>query len=380
MVTQAIQMVDLRSQYLRLQTEIDAVISRCLLDTDFINGSYVKQFQQDLAEFMDVERVITCANGTDALQLALMGLGLRPGDEVIVPAFTYVAAAEAVALLGLTPVWADVDPNTFVLTAASVEKVLTGRARAIIPVHLFGQCVDMAPLLELAKTYRLYVIEDAAQAIGSYYRWPDGTSRMAGTMGDVGCLSFFPSKNLGCFGDGGALCTNDAKLADRLNMLANHGQRQKYIHERIGINSRLDTLQAAVLSVKLGYLAEFTEQRQLAAARYDAYLSGISSVQTPFRAARSTHVFHQYTLLVPDAWRDSLQLYLRRQDIPSMIYYPRALHQQPAYTSEAYAMGSFPVAESLCRRVLSLPMHTELTPDSQQFIASVIADFVNQQC
>ena len=292
------------------------------------------------------------------------------------PAFTYVAAAEAVALLGLTPVWADVDPLTFTLTAETVSAALTARTRAVIPVHLFGQCADMEPLLEVASARGLYVIEDMAQAIGSAYRFADGQSRSAGTMGQVGCTSFFPSKNLGCYGDGGGICTDDTDLADRLRMLANHGQRQKYVHELVGINSRLDTIQAAILSVKLAHLDDSTAKRQQAARRYDHYLADVADVQTPQRAGYSTHVYHQYTLLLPADRRDELQAHLRQHDIPSMVYYPMALHQQPAYIRDQYPTGSFPVAEQLSRRVLSLPMHTELTASEQAYICAMLTDFM----
>ncbi|WP_345244413.1 DegT/DnrJ/EryC1/StrS family aminotransferase [Nibrella saemangeumensis] len=375
----SIQMVDLHGQYLRLKADIDAAIQQCLDQTDFINGSFVRQFQQDLAAYLQAERVITCGNGTDALQLAFMALSLQPGDEVLVPAFNYVATAEVLMLLGLVPVWADVDPDTFTLTAETAERALTNRTRALVPVHLFGQCADMDPLLRLASAHNLFVVEDLAQAIGSTYTSADQTVKMAGTLGDAGSLSFFPSKNLGCYGDGGALCTNDPELADRLQMIANHGQRVKYKHELVGVNSRLDTIQAAVLTVKLRHLNEFNQHRQLAASRYDSLLSAIPGIKLPARAPYSTHVFHQYTIRVADDKRDGLQRYLREQGIPSMIYYPMAMHQQPAYASSKSPAGSFPVAEALCRQVLSLPMHTELTQREQEYIGSVIADYMHKR-
>ncbi|WP_229311211.1 DegT/DnrJ/EryC1/StrS family aminotransferase [Larkinella soli] len=371
-----IQMVDLKGQYLRLKTEIDEAIQQSLDNADFINGTYVRDFQRDLAEYLSAGRVISCANGTDALQIAMMGLGLKPGDEVIVPAFTYVATAEVLALLGITPVWAEVDPLTFTLTVSAVEKALTPRTRAIVPVHLFGQCADMEPLLKLAAERGLAVIEDVAQALGSEYRFADGTLHSAGTMGQVGCTSFFPSKNLGCYGDGGALITSDPELGERLRMIANHGQRKKYVHEIIGINSRLDTLQAAILSVKLKQLNDFNHRRRLAADRYDALLAGVPGITTPVRSPKSTHVFHQYTLLVPEDRRDALRLHLQLHGIPSMIYYPLPLHLQPAYRSSRFPEGSFPVSESLSRRVLSLPMHTEMNAGQQETIAAVVADFM----
>lgn len=374
----SIQMVDLHGQYLGLKADIDAAIQQCLDQTDFINGSYVRQFRQNLADYLQAERVITCGNGTDALQLAFMALGLQPGDEVIIPAFNYVATAEVVCLLGLTPVWADVDPDTFTLTAETAEKAITPRTRAIVPVHLFGQCADMAPLLALAKAHNLYVIEDLAQAIGSEYIPAGEPSRKAGTIGDIGTLSFFPSKNLGCYGDGGAVCTQNPELADRLHMIANHGQRVKYHHELVGINSRLDTIQAAVLTVKLRHLNEFNQRRQLAASRYDALLGSIPGIQTPVRAPYSTHVFHQYTIRLAGDRRNDLQAWLRDRSIPSMIYYPIAMHRQPAYTSDKYPAGSFPIAERLCQEVLSLPMHTELTQREQEYICEVIAEFLRK--
>ncbi|MGA0557732.1 DegT/DnrJ/EryC1/StrS family aminotransferase [Larkinella sp. VNQ87] len=374
-----IQMVDLKTQYQRLKPEIDAAIQQCLDRTDFINGGAVREFQQNLAAFLWANRVVTCANGTDALQLAMMGLGLKPGDEVIVPAFTYVATAEVIALLGLTPVWVDVDPNTFTLTAENVEKALTSRTKAVVPVHLFGQCADMEPLLELTTAHKLFVIEDVAQALGSEYEFADGSVESAGTIGHVGCTSFFPSKNLGCYGDGGAMITNDTDLADRLQMIANHGQRKKYIHEIIGVNSRLDTLQAAVLNVKLPHLHDFNRQRQIAAACYDSLLKEVPGIQTPVVTASSSHVYHQYTLTVPTEMRDGLRAHLQSHGIPSMVYYPLPLHLQPAYYDARFPAGSFPVAERLSQQVLSLPIHTEMVAEQQELIASVISDFMTDK-
>lgn len=370
-------MVDLKSQYARLKSEIDEAIQQCLDDTDFINGNSVREFERDLAAFLWANRVIACANGTDALQIAMMGLNLKPGDEVIVPVFTHVATAEAISLLGLTPVWADVDPDTFNLTAASAEKALTPQTRAIVPTHLFGQCVDMEPLLKLAKDNGLAVIEDTAQALGSEYEFTNGSVESAGTLGTVGCTSFFPSSNLGCYGDGGALITNDNELADRFQMIANHGQRKKYIHEVVGVNSRLDTLQAAILTVKLRHLTEFNRQRQTAAARYDYLLKDIPGIQTPVCAESSSHVYHQYTLMVPAGMRDALRAQLHLRGISSLVCYPVPLHLQPAYYSSRFPAGRFPVAEQLSQQVLSLPIHTEIDAQQQKTIASVIADFMN---
>ncbi|GAB3317394.1 DegT/DnrJ/EryC1/StrS family aminotransferase [Larkinella ripae] len=372
-------MVDLKGQYLRLKTEIDAAIQQCLDHTDFINGGAVREFQRDLEAFLWANRVVPCANGTDALQIAMMGLGLKPGDEVVVPAFTYVATAEVIALLGLTPVWADVDPLTFTLTAENVEKVLTPRTKAIVPVHLFGQCAEMEPLLNLASAHNLFVIEDVAQALGSEYEFADGSVEFAGTLGHVGCTSFFPSKNLGCYGDGGAMITNDTELGERLRMIANHGQRKKYIHEIVGVNSRLDTLQAAVLKVKLQHLNEFNRQRQIAAARYDYLLRDVPGIQTPVAAASSSHVYHQYTLTVQPGMRDALRAHLHLHGIPSMVYYPVPMHLQPAYYNDRFPAGSFPVAERLSQQVLSLPIHTEMDSQQQETIVSAIAEFMTAQ-
>jgi UDP-2-acetamido-2-deoxy-ribo-hexuluronate aminotransferase len=376
--TEPIQMLDLRGQYARLRTELDSAIQQTLLAADFINGSFVQAFQQQLAQYLRVERVIGCGNGTDALQIALMALGVGPGDEILVPAFTYVATAEVVALLGATPVWVDVDPDTFGLTAAGVEQAITPRTKAVVPVHLYGQCVDMASLMEVARAHNIAVVEDTAQAIGAEYTHPDGSRQQAGTIGTVGCTSFFPSKNLGCYGDGGAMYTNDVNLAERLRMIANHGQREKYIHEIVGVNSRLDTLQAAVLTVKLRHLPDFTYRRQQAAQRYDEGLATVPGLQIPTRRPDSTHVFHQYTLKVADDRRDALKQFLKEQDIPSMIYYPLPMYRQPAYSSTQIGPGSFPVAESLAKSVLSLPMHTELTSGQQERVIMAIRDFMGR--
>lgn len=370
-----IEMVDLRSQYQRLHVEIDWLMTQTLRRADFINGASVKQFQQELANYLGVGQVIGCANGTDALQIAMMGLGLKPCDEVIVPTFTYVATAEVIALLGLRPIWVDVDPNTFTVTAETLEQVITPRTRAIVPVHLFGQCADMAPILKLARAHNLAVIEDAAQAIGALYTFPDDSVQAAGTMGAVGCTSFFPSKNLGCFGDGGALITNDLALSERLRMIANHGQRVKYIHELVGVNSRLDSLQADVLSIKLRHLDNFTYRRQQVAAHYDKAFQTISQLKLPTRSPNSTHVFNQYTIQVLDGRRDTLQTYLKANGVPSMIYYPIPLHLQPAYRTATYQKGQFPVAETLCQSVLSLPIHTELDRDQQEYIITCVHKF-----
>ena len=321
--------------------------------------------------------MIPCANGTDALQIALMALGLKPGDEVIVPAFTYVASAEVIALLGLTPVLVDVDPQTFNVTAEHLSQGLSSRTKAIIPVHLFGQSCDMEPILDFAHRHQLYVIEDNAQSLGSEYTFSNGQTKKTGTIGTIGCTSFFPSKNLGCYGDGGAICTNDDALAQRITMIANHGQREKYHHEVIGCNSRLDAIQAAILDVKLCHLDLYNQRRQTAAKLYDHLLGTLTEVSLPHRDAHSTHVFHQYTLQIDVALRDSLRSHLASNGIPSMIYYPLPLHKQPAFRHVGRQAGPLDNADELANRVLSIPMHTELSPTQQRHITDTIIQFYN---
>lgn len=370
-----IEMVDLKSQYEKIQTEIDNRIQQVLKKTDFINGEEVALFTQGLSEYLDNAYIIPCANGTDALQIAMMALDLRPGDEVIVPSFTYVATAEVLGLLNICPVMVDVDPKTYNVTAKNIEAAITPKTKAIVPVHLFGQCADMESILALAKRYNLYVIEDTAQAIGAEYTFSDGKKMKAGTMGDIGCTSFFPSKNLGCYGDGGALYTMDEKLANKIKMIANHGQEKKYVHKLVGVNSRLDTIQAAVLNVKLRYLDEYSEKRRNAADTYDNLLKNIEHVITPFRSVSSTHVFHQYTLVVGNGARDDLKSHLSDNDIPAMIYYPVPLNEQEAYLSIGKVSGSLDVTNALCKSVLSLPMHTELSLTQQAYIVETIKSF-----
>lgn len=368
-------MVDLRGQYLKIKTSVDAAIQEVIDSGAFIGGAAVSRFSAHLSDFMDSCRVITCANGTDALQIALMALGLQPGDEVIVPAFTYVASAEVIGLLRLTPVLVDVDPNTFNLTADTITPAITPRTRAIIPVHLFGQCCDMEPIMQLAENHGLAVVEDNAQAIGAEYTFADGRRMKSGTIGTVGCTSFFPSKNLGCYGDGGAMFTRDETLAEQLRMIANHGQREKYRHAVIGCNSRLDAIQAAILDVKLQHLADYTAARQQAAAYYDKHLQGIPHLTTPMRLASSTHVYHQYTLRVGGGLRDALRAHLASVGIPSMVYYPLPLHHQDAFRSISHISGPLTEAERCADEVLSLPMHTELTPALQDRIIDAIVQF-----
>jgi dTDP-4-amino-4,6-dideoxygalactose transaminase len=370
-----IKMVDLRLQYLHIKNEIDQAIERVLTSTAFIQGPEVKTFADALSDYTGAAFVIPCANGTDALQIAMMTLGLQPGDEVILPVHTYVATAEVIALLGLTPVFCDVDKNTFSLDIGQIESKITKRTRAVVPVHLYGQCADMEPLMKIAQRHNLHVIEDAAQALGAEYTFSNGLRKQAGTISPVGTTSFFPSKNLGCFGDGGALFTNDEMLAEKIKMIANHGQKIKYQHDLIGVNSRLDTLQAAILQVKLKYLDQYKTTRQSVADFYDHAFKEIPSVKTPIRAAYSTHVFHQYTIQVEK--RDELQIFLSKNGIPTMIYYPIPLHLQKAYRQESFGEGSFPVAESLSKSVLSLPIHTEMKEEELIFIRETIARFYN---
>jgi UDP-2-acetamido-2-deoxy-ribo-hexuluronate aminotransferase len=376
-MTNTLQMVDLKGQYQRIKTEIDAGIQQVIDDATFINGPSVKAFQAELEAYLGVRHVIPCANGTDALQIALMGLGLQAGDEVIVPAFTYVATAEVIGLLGLQPVMIDVDPQTFNITPELVEAAITPRTKAIVPVHLFGQCADMGPLMELASKHGLYVIEDNAQAIGADYFDPSGQSRKAGTIGHVGTTSFFPSKNLGCYGDGGALMTNDDALAQKLRMIANHGQAQQYYHEVIGVNSRLDALQAVVLSTKLKYLDTYAAARQAVAATYDATFGQIDALMVPVRQHNSTHVFHQYTLQLRDAEPDTrvaLRTHLAAQGVPMMVYYPVPLYKQKAF-EHWWPGGELPVTERLCDSVFSLPMHTEHTEATLGHIIGAVTSF-----
>jgi dTDP-4-amino-4,6-dideoxygalactose transaminase len=370
----SIKMVDLQAQYARLSFDIDQAMKQVLLDGDFIQGAAVKQFEKALAEKYAVKHVISCANGTDALQLAFMSLGLPRGSEVITPAFSYAALAEVLHLLELKPVFVDVDPTTFLMDVTAVESLITENTRAIAPVHLYGQMVSMEPLMALAKNHKLFVVEDAAQAIGSQYCTP-GEHGFAGTMGHIGTTSFFPSKNLGCYGDGGAIFTNDDDLAKRLRSMANHGQTVKYQHDLVGMNSRLDTLQAAILLVKFPYLLDFEQCRRAVAARYDSSLHDLSGLTIPSRTVDSSHVFHQYTIvLASQAMRDALKLYLFERGIPSIIYYPTPLHLQTAYQQ----VVNLPVSEYFCKRVLSLPICPELDVEQQEYIINNIQNFIQK--
>lgn len=368
-------MVDLKSQYLHIKEEIDTAILDCIASTQFINGPQVKAFQSALEGYLDVKYVIPCANGTDALQIALMALGLQPGDEVIVPTFTYVATAEVIGLLHLTPVMVDVDPDSFNITAEIIEKAISPKTKAIVPVHLFGQCADMEPIMALAEKHGIYVIEDNAQAIGADYTLKNGKQKKAGTIGHIGTTSFFPSKNLGCYGDGGAIMTNDDELAEKLRIIANHGQRKKYYHEVLGVNSRLDSLQAAILNIKLKYLDEYCAARQDVANFYDHAFENIPEIKTPVRSLHSSHVFHQYTLKVPAAKRADLIAYLSERGIPSMIYYPVPLYKQAAFARYWEGKAHLPITEILCETVISLPIHTEMDENSLNYISEAVTSF-----
>lgn len=377
MISMNIKMVDLVGQYLKIKDEVDAQMQNVINAAQFINGAKCKEFSANLAGYTGAAHAITCANGTDALQIALMALGLQRGDEVIVPAFTYVATAEVIALLGLVPVLVDVEWDTFNIDPEKIEEAITPRTKAIVPVHLFGQCANMGRIMEIAAKHNLYVVEDNAQAIGAQWKGvlQGRENPKSGTIGNVGCTSFFPSKNLGCFGDGGAMTTNDAELAQRLHCIANHGQKVKYHHSIIGCNSRLDTLQAAVLDVKLKYLDEYISSRQSAADYYLQELASVEGIELPITADYTTHVYHQFTLKVRDGRRDALKEFLAKREIPSMIYYPLPLHHQEAYKDMAVIVGGLENSVELSGRVLSLPMHTELTEEQLHYICKAIKAF-----
>lgn len=370
-----IQMVDLDGQYRSIQPQIDQAIAKVLQEGRFIKGEEVGLFEQELAEYTGAKHVIACANGTDALQIALMALQLQPGDEVIVPAFTYVATGEVIALLGLVPVFVDVNPDTFNIEISQVEQLINSRTKAIIPVHLYGQCCDMEGLLAVADKFGIHVVEDTAQGIGALYSFNNGSSKQAGTMGTIGTTSFFPSKNLGCYGDGGALFTNDDDLALRIRMIGNHGQARQYYHEIVGVNSRLDTLQAAILRIKLRHLNEYSKARNLVAERYDAALVNDERYNNPARDPKSTHVFNQYTLRVNGINRDQLREYLKENNIPSMVYYPLPLHQQNAYNRYNHNDQLLQNSIFLCKEVISLPIHTEMKAETQEYIIGKILAF-----
>ncbi len=373
-----IQMVDLQGQYQKIKNEVNDSISEVIESSSFINGPKVKEFQANLEKYLNVKNVIPCGNGTDALQIALMALGLKPGDEVITSDFTFIATVEVVALLGLKLKFVDVYPGTFNLNVKQVEEAITPNTKAIVPVHVFGQSADMENIMGIAKKHNLYVIEDTAQAIGADYIFEDGTVKKLGTIGNVGCTSFFPSKNLGCYGDGGALYTDDDKLAEKIRQIANHGSKVKYFHDEIGVNSRLDSIQAAILNVKLKYLDDYIAARQKAADFYDKAFENNSNIIIPERNKKSTHVFHQYTLRLKNVDRDGLKSFLNENDIPAMIYYPYPLHLQKAYEYLAYKKNDFPVTEELSKTVLSLPMHTELSEEQLKYITEKVLEYAGK--
>jgi dTDP-4-amino-4,6-dideoxygalactose transaminase len=371
-------MVDLKQQYTKIKSEVDTAISAVINSTAFINGPAVTEFANALASYNGSRHVIPCANGTDALQMALMALDLQPGDEVITPSFTYIATTEVVALLRLTPVFVEVDPKTFCMDPASLEAAITPRTKAIVPVHLYGQAAPMDEIMAIAKRHNLYVIEDNAQAIGSLYTSKDGSRQMTGAIGAIGCTSFYPTKNLGCYGDGGAIFTNDDTLATRLKMIANHGQNKRYYHAMVGCNSRLDSVQAALLNVKLKRLDDYTEARRAAADYYDRAFATHPRITTPFRAPYSQHVFHQYTLVLDGVDRDGLNEYLAAKSIPSMIYYPVPAHRQQMFAASGGSKYHLPTTDWLTERVISLPMHTELDEEQLHAISTAVLEFVDK--
>ncbi|HEU4575216.1 MAG TPA: DegT/DnrJ/EryC1/StrS family aminotransferase [Chitinophagaceae bacterium] len=373
-----IQMVDTKTQYLKIKSEIDAAVQQVMDSSAFINGKPVQDFATHLSAYLGVKHTIPCANGTDALQIAMMALGLEPGDEVITPSFTYIATTEVIALLRLTPVFVEVDSATFCMDPVALEKAITPKTRAIVPVHLYGHAAPMDQIMAIAKKYNLAVIEDNAQAIGCDYQFANGKKMKTGTIGHIGATSFYPSKNLGAFGDGGALFTNDDQLAERMRMIANHGQQKRYYHEMVGCNSRLDSIQAGILDIKLKYLDDYIAARRKAADFYDQQFAGHPNIKTPYRAPYSYHVFHQYTLVLEGADRDKLKEYLEQQKIPSMIYYPVPGHKQKMF--EKFNVASLPlqVTDWLTERVISLPMHTELDEEQLNYIADHVLNFINQ--
>jgi len=370
-----IQMVDLVGQYQGIRAEVEPALLQVIEQAQFINGPEVLALATELAEYLNVKHVIPCGNGTDALQIAMMALDLQPGDEVIAPSFTFVATAEVIALLKLSPVLVDVDPNTFTLDIEAVRRAITPRTKAIVPVHLFGQCAEMGPLLQLAEEHGLYIIEDTAQAIGADYVFPDGKHYKAGSLGLVGATSFYPSKNLGCYGDGGAVFTNNDSLAEQLRMIANHGMKRRYYYDTVGINSRLDSFQAVVLRRKLPHLNDYNERRRLAADVYDRAFGKHPHLQIPQRAPYSTHVFHQYTIRVLNGKRDELLAHLQAKQVPCAVFYPVPLHLQPPYRDDRYAPNAFATSEMLAKQVISLPMHTELDHEQLEYITQTVLTF-----
>ncbi len=371
-----IEMVDLKRQYLKIKPQIDTAIQSVIDATQFIKGPKVKEFEDNLAKYLNVKHVIGVANGTDALQIAMMALDLQPGDEVITADFTYAATAEVIALLRLKPILVEVNPKTFNIDPKAIEKAITPKTKAIVPVHLFGQCADMEAIMKIAEKNNLFVIEDVAQAIGADFTFSDKSVHKAGTIGDIGSTSFFPSKNLGCYGDGGALYTNDDILATRVRMIANHGQSIQYFHDKVGVNSRLDSIQAAILNEKLPYLDEYAKSRNELANFYDKAFANCPQITTPYRKKNSTHVFHQYTLLLNGVNRDEFRKNLADKNVPSMIYYPIPLHNQKAYKDPRFSDADFPISTDLCKRVVSLPMHTEMDTAQREYIVQSVLESI----
>lgn len=372
-------MVDLKGQYEKIKPEIDNAIHNVIDSCQFVKGNDVKSFESELAKYLNVKNVIACGNGTDALQVALMALGLKRGDEVITTNFTFIATVEVIALLGLTPILVDVDPKTFNIDIESVKKAITPKTKAIVPVHLFGQCANMEALLQIANDNNLFVVEDTAQGLGAEFTFSNGVKKKAGTMGNIGCTSFFPSKNLGCYGDGGALFTDDDKLAEQIRFITNHGMKVRYHHDMIGVNSRLDTIQASILRVKLPHLDEYNKARRFSASKYNKALSEISDIETPVTADFTNHIFHQYTIKVKNGKRDALKKHLDELGIPNMVYYPIPLHKQKAFEPYVNAEQKFDISETLCNEVLSLPMHTELDNEQIERITSAIGLFFERK-
>lgn len=373
-----IQMVDTKSQYHKIKSEVDSAVLAVMESSAFINGKPVQDFATHLSSYLNVKHTIPCANGTDALQIAMMALGFQPGDEIITPSFTYIATTEVIALLKLTPVFVEVDPDTFCIDPTAIEKAITAKTKAIVPVHLYGHSAPMEAIMQLAAKYNLYVIEDNAQAIGAEYTFSDGTTKKTGTIGHIGCTSFYPSKNLGAFGDGGAIFTNDDRIADQLKMIANHGQSRRYYHDVVGCNSRLDSIQAAILDIKLRQLDNYNQARRTAAAYYNKAFSGNTKIKTPVCASYAQHVYHQYTLVLEGVSRDGLNQFLATHGIPSMIYYPVPGHQQKMFEQFNTASLDMPVTDWLTERVISLPIHTELDEEQLQFITTKVLEYINQ--
>jgi dTDP-4-amino-4,6-dideoxygalactose transaminase len=373
---QNIPMVDLVGQYNKIKSEVDSAILDILSKASFINGPHVKNFQENLQNYLNVKHVIPCANGTDALQVAMMALNLQPGDEVITTTFTFIATAEVIALLHLTPVLVDIEKDSYNIDPEAIERAITPKTKAIVPVHIFGQCANMEAIMDIARRHNLYVVEDNAQAIGAEYTFSDGTVKKAGTIGTIGCTSFFPSKNLGCYGDGGALFTNDDALAEQIRVVVNHGMKVRYYHDYVGVNSRLDTIQAAVLDIKLKHLDEYIKARQYAAAYYDKAFSVTDKIITPKKSGFTTHVYHQYVMVLNGVDRAKLMEHLQSKGISCAIYYPVPLHEQKAYQDPRYKKGDFPVSEYLCENVIALPMHTEFTDEQLDYVTSTILNFI----